>query len=80
MEYFIPTTFSCLKNRGVLNGIKCLSNTIQQKSNHYTRDYYIAKLDFQSFFMSIDKHLLINKLDAFIVERYPNNRKKEILR
>lgn len=80
MDYFIPTTFSCLKERGVLAGVNCLSNLLIEKSNNYTELYYIAKLDFQSFFMSIDKNLLADKLDKFILERYPNNRKKECLR
>lgn len=80
IKYFIPTTFSCLKDRGTLHGIQSLSVLIDERSEHYTRPYYIAKLDYQSFFMSIDKRLLADRLDAFILDRYPDNRKKQCLR
>lgn len=79
MDYFIPTTFSYLKGRGVLGGVKKLHELLGERSEDYTIPYYIAKLDFQSFFMSIDKNLLADKLDKFILERYPDNRKKECL-
>jgi len=79
-QYFIEETFSCLRNRGTLNGIKCLQRIIQERSENNTKSYYIAKLDFQAFFMSIDKELLSKSLDDFIVKVYPNNRKKECLR
>ena len=80
LDYFIPDTFSCLKGRGVLHGVERLSQLLDERSNHYTEPYYIAKLDYQSFFMSIDKILLYESLDRFIVERYPENRKKACLR
>lgn len=79
-KYFIEDTFSCLKNRGTLHGVERLSALLDEKSVHYTKQYYIAKLDYQSFFMSIDKWLLYKRLDKFIVQHYPNNRKKECLR
>ena len=79
-EYFISTTFACLKGRGTLHGVQSLSALVEERSAHFTKPYYIAKLDYQSFFMSIDKMLLCKRLDDFIVTRYPDNRKKECLR
>lgn len=79
-RYFIPTTFACMKGRGTLHGVQCLSALMDARSAHYTKPYYIAKLDYQSFFMSIDKQLLCDRLDNFIVRVYPDNRKKECLR
>ena len=79
-SYFIANTFSCMKGRGTLHGVQKLSSILDEKSEHYTKPYYIAKLDYQSFFMTIDKQLLCEKLDSFIVQNYPENRKKNCLR
>lgn len=79
-KYFIDTTFACLKGRGTLHGVQKLSSLLDEKSEHYTKPYYIAKLDYQSFFMSLDKQLLCDRLDSFIVQNYPDNRKKNCLR
>lgn len=79
-RYFISTTFSCLKGRGTLHGVQKLASILDEKSEHYARPYYIAKLDYQSFFMSLDKELLRQRLDNFIIQNYPDNRKKECLR
>lgn len=79
-QYFIAETFSCLKGRGTLHGVEKLASVIEEKSEHYSKDYYIAKLDYQAFFMSIDKLLLAGRLDQFIVDNYPENRKKNCLR
>ncbi|MBP3278739.1 MAG: hypothetical protein J6M44_07270, partial [Butyrivibrio sp.] len=79
-RYFISTTFSCLKGRGTLHGVQRLASLMDERSRHYTKPYYIAKLDYQAFFMSIDKMLLYRRLDEFIVQKYPDNRKKECIR
>lgn len=79
-RYFISTTFSCLKGRGTLHGVQKLASILDEKGEHYARPYYIAKLDYQSFFMSLDKELLRQRLDNFIIQNYPDNRKKECLR
>lgn len=78
--YFIDNTFACMKGRGTLHGVLKLSAILDEKSEHYTKPYYIAKMDYKSFFMSIDKKLLCTMLDSFIVQNYPDNRKKEHLR
>lgn len=79
-QYFIKDTFSCMKGRGTLHGVERVSELLQEKSCNYTKPYYISKMDYQAFFMSIDKELLARRLDKFIVVFYPNNRKKECLR
>ena len=79
-KYFVRDTFSCMKGRGTLRGIQELSRQIELYSDDYTTPLYLAKMDYMSFFMSIDKALLRDRLDTFIVENYPNNRKKECLR
>lgn len=79
-RYFIQNTFACMKGRGTLHGVQKLASILDEKSEHYTKPYYIVKMDYKSFFMSIDKKLLCDMLDNFIVQNYPDNRKKEHLR
>lgn len=79
-QYFIKDTYSCMKGRGTLHGVLSLEEKIRKYSADYTKPLYLLKMDYMSFFMSIDKALLRDRLDAFIVEHYPNNRKKECLR
>lgn len=67
---FINNTFNCRKNKGVLYGIKTLQENIKECSNNFTQDCYIAKFDFKNFFMTIDKNILYNKLEKFIIENY----------
>jgi len=78
-SYFIKDTYSCMKGRGTLHGVQRLSALIEEKSENYTKPYYIAKLDYQAFFMSINKQLLCDRLTAFIEANYPENRKKSCL-
>lgn len=78
-DYFIKNTFSCMKGRGTLHGVQCLESLIKERSNSYTIPYYIAKLDYKAFFMSIDKQLLCDRLLEFIRRVYPENRKKPYL-
>lgn len=79
-RYFIKESFSCMIGRGTLHGIETMARYMDECSKHYTIPTYALKMDVQSFFMSIDKNLLAMKLDKFIVETYPENRKKECLR
>lgn len=79
-DYFIKESFSCMKNRGTLYGVKIIEQYIRDCSQNYTNKAYILKMDVQSFFMTIDKNLLSNMLDEFIVKKYPDNKKKNCLR
>ena len=67
---FSPRTFNCRKEKGQLYGINMLKSDIRECSENYTKDCYIMKLDLQGFFMSIDKLMLAEKLDRFILTYY----------
>lgn len=67
---FSPRTFNCRKGKGQLYGVKMLEADIKEASNNYTADCYIMKLDLQGFFMSIDKSMLAQMIDDFIVKYY----------
>lgn len=61
-------------------GVATMEDEIREYSNNYTKDVWIAKMDIKSFFMSINKKRLADMVDTFIVEHYPENRKKEKLK
>jgi len=78
-QIFSPRTFNCRKGKGQLYGIKMLVSDVKECSDDYTTDCYIMKLDLQGFFMSINKTMLAEMVDAFVVENY-HEADKETLR
>lgn len=66
-------SFNCRKGYGTLAAVRQLEKNIKTISNNYTSDAYIGKFDMQSFFMSIDKELLLKYLIPFIKEFYKGN-------
>lgn len=79
-QIFSPRTFNCRKGKGQLYGINMLREDVRQCSVNYTQDCYIMKLDLQGFFMSINKKMLADMVDAFVVENYHNEADKDTLR
>ena len=77
---FISESFSCRKNKGVLYGIDTMYEHIKNCTDNYQKDAWILKMDIKSFFMSIDKNILVDLVDDLIVRLYPENRKKQRLR
>ena len=75
---FSPRTFNCRKGKGQLYGINILKEDIRQCSENYTKDCYVMKLDLKGFFMSIDKLLLANMIDRFVVDNYRGSDKEEL--
>ena len=69
-KIFSPRTFNCRKGKGQLYGIKMLERDLREASQNYTRDCWVMKLDLKGFFMSIDKALLADLIDRFIVDYY----------
>lgn len=67
---FSPRTFNCRKGKGQLYGIHQLESDMWHCSRCYTADCYVMKLDLKGFFMSIDKLLLRDMLDRYIVDNY----------
>lgn len=67
---FIPDSYSCREGKGAQYGIKCIGEYMYLCSEGYTKDCYILKMDIQSFFMSIDKPLLFERLKDFLNRHY----------
>lgn len=77
---FSPYTYNCRKGKGQLFGINQLKQQLIECSGNYTKDCYILKLDLSGFFMSIDKAILADKIDRFIIEKYAGEDKEDLRR
>lgn len=58
---FIPTSFACLKGKGVHRAAFCVQDYMK-KAKFKWNNYYILKTDVAHYFNSIDKRILINIL------------------
>lgn len=67
---FIYDSYACRVGKGTLFGVRRLERFIRQCSHNDTRDCYVLKLDIKGFFMHINTRLLLQRLEAFIDERY----------
>lgn len=70
---FIEETSNCRAGKGTSYGLQLLQESIKRVSENYTSECWVLKLDIKSFFMSINKRLLLEKLNAFMFERYRGN-------
>lgn len=69
-ELFIDNSFACRVNKGTLHGILKTADMMKQLTEGYKKDVYVMKLDIAGFFMNIDRHILFQRLQDFINERY----------
>jgi len=76
---FIYDSYASRKDRGAHFGILRADRFIRQCSENYTTDCYILKLDIMSFFMCINRCILLNSLNAFIEQRYTQHNKAIVL-
>ena len=67
---FIHDCFACRVGKGTHYGIRRVDHFIRTCSQNYTKDCFILKLDIKAFFMSINRGLLFEKLNKFIIEKY----------
>ena len=76
---FIYDSYASRKGRGAHLGIQRTDRFIRQCSANYSRDCYVLKLDIQSFFMRIDKPILLHSLQHFIAQFYPHDDEEIVL-
>ena len=67
---FIHDSFACRVGKGIHYGIRRVDHFIRTCSQNYTKDCLILKLDIKAFFISINRGLLFEKLNKFIIEKY----------
>ena len=56
-RYLHPHSYACRKGKGGLRAVQHLQEVIFEATQGYTRDAWLYKFDFKSFFMSIDTEL-----------------------
>lgn len=77
-DIFGDRIFNCREGKGQLYGVKMLEKDIKECSDNYTTDCYVMTLDISSFFMSINKQMLYELVDKFIVEHYFEQDKEDL--
>ncbi len=59
---FIHDTYSCRVAKGPLFGIKRVEHFYRSCSDNYQKKSFFLKLDIEGYFMSIDQHILLEKI------------------
>ena len=67
---FIRDSYSCRKGKGTLDGILRLVHHIRSVSRDYSRPAYVAKLDIQSYFTSLNRKKLFEAVDWGISRQF----------
>ena len=68
--HYIVDNYSTRVNKGTLYGIRRVEQMIRERSENYTVDCYVMKLDMQSYFMSLPKELAYRKFEALLRRLY----------
>jgi retron-type reverse transcriptase len=69
-KLFIKDSYACRVGKGTHYGIKRINEFIKKCSNNYREDAWVLKLDLSGFFMSINRVILFNRLEAFLRSNY----------
>ena len=77
-DEMIESSFSCRKGKGTLYGVKTLATHVREISNNYTKETYVLKCDIKSFFMSINKELLFEKVNILVEHSLKEWTKKDV--
>lgn len=72
-------SYNCRKGYGTLRAVERLQSEIEEVSAGYTEQAFIGTLDIKSFFMSIDKEILLKHLLPFIDSNYKGEDKDTLL-
>lgn len=67
---FIDKTFSCRVGKGTEYGVKCLYNDLKEITCNFTKEAYVIKCDLKSFFMSLPKQCLYDKIAILLQTNY----------
>ena len=66
---FIEDSYSCRKGKGTLYGIRRCEMHMRECSDNYTKHCYVLKGDLKSFFMTINKTLLFQRICRLLEEK-----------
>ena len=71
-------SYNCREGFGTLAAVQSLSEKIRLVSLNYTRQAYLGKFDLRSFFMSIDKEILLVMITELIQTQYTGEDKETL--
>jgi len=66
---FIVDSYSCRKGYGTLKGIERLEHHIRSCTENFTKPAYVLKLDIQGYFMSMNRKLLYDMMERFLLRQ-----------
>lgn len=66
----IDTSFGCRKGKGTLLGVTTAYRQMQEVSNGFTEDAWVLKCDIKSYYMSIDRQILMEMVERVVVDDY----------
>lgn len=75
----VETTCNNRVGKGTGAAVKYLDVSIREVSGNYTKDCYVCKMDLQSFFMSIPKKVIKDKIIRFTKEKYIGKDKESVI-
>lgn len=77
-QLFIYDTYSCRIGKGTLFGVERYQHHLRSVTNNFTREAHVLYLDLSGYFMSLDKHLILETIMAtvckFINRKSPDGR------
>lgn len=79
-KLYHPDSYSCRQGKGSLRAIMQLKEYIFEQSNGYTTDLWMAKVDIQAFFMSLDCFQVCKIVMDFIDEHMQDNPHRDLLK
>lgn len=74
-----PDSYSCRRGKGGLRAVMQLQDYIFEQSNGYTSDLWLAKVDIQAFFMSLNCFQVCEVVTNFINRRMSDHPQRELL-
>lgn len=74
-----PDSYSCRPGKGSLRAMQRLQDYIFETSDGYTCDCWLAKVDIQAFFMSLDCFQICRIVSAFINRYMADHPQRELL-
>ena len=74
-----PDSYSCRRGMGGLRAVRSLQDYIFEESNGYTTDCWLAKVDIQAFFMSLDCFQVCQIVTDFIRKEMADHPQRELL-
>jgi len=78
-KLFIQNSFACRPGKGTLYGVRRIARGLNSFRFPADQEGFVLKLDIRGFFMHINRHILYQKLEAFIHKFYNRSDRDRVL-